>query len=355
MSPPHRQTIPYYPLLSVITALFAAVPSRADITVLHHWMLGEGDGPQPSTITKDSAGTIDLTLTGTTSRVASTVPTSTMAMQVTNTWGPWPTPAQSFVTDTVTPVVLPDPANWGFECWAWMDSIPGAGQDSECTFIHIGDHSAGSEVMELITGNYFIHLPGVVALDSGVPASADIGKWVHLAMINEQEYTIDNGQDPPLITPTGGRKVRLFRDGVEIASANGSPNGGPGIVTIGSQKLSGIGGLEHSRGFNGKIDDVRIFSFALGSFNPATDLLYPDGLPGTAPFEITGISIAGNGDITLTWNSEPGVNYSVWESTNLGTWLENTDGVASQGAETSTTITPLHTNAVRLFLKVQSP
>jgi Concanavalin A-like lectin/glucanases superfamily len=355
MSPPHCHTIFCYPLLLTITALFAAAPSRADITVLHHWMLGEGDGPEPSTITKDSVGTLDLTLTGTTSRVTSTVPTSTMAMQVTNTWGPWPTPAQSFVTDTATPVVLPDPANWGFECWAWMDSIPGAGQDSECTFVHIGDHTPGSEVMELISGNYIIHLPGVALADSGIAASADIGKWVHLAMVNEEEYTIDNGQDPPVITPTGGRRVRMFRDGVEIVATNGTPNGGPGIVTIGSQKLSGIGGLEHSRGLNGKIDDVRIFSFALGSFNPATDLLYPDGPGSTAPFEITSMSIAVNGDVTLTWNSQPGESYSVRESTDLGTWLEITDGVASQGAETSTTITPLHTNATRLFLKVQTP
>ncbi len=342
-------------LLLALTALILAVPCHADITVLHHWKLGEDDGATPGTVTKDSVGTLDLTLTGAVNRVASTVPTSTSSVQIVNTFGPWPSEAQAFVTDTATSLVLPDPANWGFECWVWMDSLPGAGVDSEYTFIHIGDHSSGSEVMQLIEGKYYIHLPGTALGDSGILADADVGKWVHLAMINYQEVTIDNGQDPPVITPTGVRRVRLLKDGVEIAAINGAPGGGTGIVTIGAQKLSGIGGVQHSRGINGKVDDVRIFTFAPGMFDSATDLLYPNGAPSGVPFVITNLSLLPNGDVSLTWNSEVGKDYSVWESPDLATWLENTDGIASEGAETSTAITPLHPNAKRLFFKVQVP
>jgi hypothetical protein len=338
-----------------LAALVLAVPCHANITVLHHWKMGETDDAGAATITKDSAGTLDLTRTGTTLLVGSTVPGSTWAMQITNDWGPWPTAAQSFATNTDTPIVLDNPANWGYECWVWMDSIPGAGVDSECTFMHIGDHSGGSEIMELISGNYYIHLPGVNLADSGVSATGDVGKWVHLAMINEEEYAVDNNQNPPVITPTGGRKVRLYRNGTEIASLNGSSNGGTKIVTLGAQKLSGIGGLQQSRGLKGKMDDARIFTFPLGGFNSTADLLYPNGPSGAAPFRVTDFSIAAGGDVTLKWNSQPGKQYSVWESTDLNTWLENADGIASGGAETTSTITPLNAGAKRLFFRVQSP
>jgi hypothetical protein len=340
--------------LLLLTMAALAGPCRADVTVLHHWKLGEADDAGATTVTKDSAGTLDLTLTGTALRVGSTVPTSTWAMQITNNWGPWPTAAQAFVTNTDTPIVISDPANWGYECWVWMDAIPGAGVDSECTFMHIGDHSGGSQIMQLIAGNYYIHLPGASLADSGISAAPDIGKWVHLAMINEQEYTVDNGQDPPVITPTGVQRVRLFRNGTEIASLNGGSNGGTGFVTLGAQKLSGIGGVQQSRGLKGKMDDTRIFTFTLGSFK-ATDLLYPNG-PGTGvPFLVTDFSIAGNGEVTLKWNSQPGKTYSVWESTDLSTWLENNDNIASGGVETTAAITPINTGSKRLFLQVRTP
>ncbi len=328
--------------------------SQADITVLHHWKFGEDDGAD-SAVTKDSAGTLDLTLTGTTARVASTVPGSTLAMGIANTWGPYPTAAQSFATNPDTPLVLDDPSNWGFECWAWQDSLPGAGVDSESTFIHIGDHTSGGEVMELISGNYFIHLPGVTVADSAIPASDDIGKWVHLAMVNQQEFTVDNSQDPPVITATGARKVYLYRNGVQIASTDGAPNGGTKIVTVGAQKMSGNGGLQQSRGINGKIDDVRIFTFTLGSFNPATDLLYPNGPVSAAPFVVTEVRPETNGGLTLKWNSQAGKTYSVWESTDLQTWLENTDAVASGGAETSITVSPLNAGSPKVYFRVQTP
>jgi hypothetical protein len=339
---------------TLLAALAAASVVRADITVLHHWKLGESDGADPA-ITKDSVGTLDLTLTGTTARVASTVPGSTLAMEIANTWGPYPTAAQSFATNLTTPIVLPDPANWGFECWAWQDSLPGAGVDSESTFVHIGDHTSGGEVMELLSGTYFIHLPGVTLADSTIQASLDVGKWVHLAMVNQQEYTVDNAQSPPVITATGVRKVHLYRNGVEIASTNGAPSGGTKIVTVGAQKLSGNGGLQQSRGINGKMDDVRIFTFALGSFNPATDLLYPNGPTTAKPFLITDVSLGGNGAVTLKWNSQTGKTYSVWESTDLSTWLENSDAIASGGAETSTVVSPLNTASPRVYFRVHTP
>jgi hypothetical protein len=61
---------------------------------------------------------------------------------------------------------------------------------------------------------------------------------------------------------------------------------------------------------------------------------------GGAPFVITSISTAANGDVSLTWNSRPGQSYAVLakdnlDETDISLWDELDDSIQSQGDSTT--------------------
>jgi hypothetical protein len=65
----------------------------------------------------------------------------------------------------------------------------------------------------------------------------------------------------------------------------------------------------------------------------------PGEIAGTASFEITSIDRDAAGNVTITWNSRPGVVYGVSASRDLeGSWAELTDSYESQGEQTSFTL-----------------
>lgn len=114
----------------------------------------------------------------------------------------------------------------------------------------------------------------------------------------------------------------------------------PGFFLLGAEP-------NPNRAFIGLIDEVSVFNVALSD----TDIsnIYRQGLAGNGltgptlkPFQITDIVYADNGDVTLTWNSDPGAEYSVLFNTNLtapvSDWPDLEDGLASGGQTTSYTI-----------------
>lgn len=59
--------------------------------------------------------------------------------------------------------------------------------------------------------------------------------------------------------------------------------------------------------------------------------------PSTTGFQISGIVVADNGDVTITWDSRPGRSYTIEAAADLELWLELTDGHPSQGDSTEFT------------------
>ena len=57
-----------------------------------------------------------------------------------------------------------------------------------------------------------------------------------------------------------------------------------------------------------------------------------------AEFKITDVSLD-SGDVTITWNSRPGRNYVLDSSSDMQTWLEVEDSIASMGSSTTYTDT----------------
>ena len=229
---------------------------------LHQYRLGEDDsgsgiglpGADP-TIDSIGSGSINLPKTGGSVYVAGApIMDTTIGIDFDNAAGPWPTaPTQVYHDDGQ--VTLTDPSNWGMEAWVNFDSVPTEPNDTEAGIMHIGDFSSGSLTMQLIAGNYYIHAPGIVATDSGVPAAPDIGTWTHVAVVND------------------GGTAKLYRNGTEIVSAGvGALAPSPG-VTIGALFTNGVAGSgAFARGLDGQVDEVRIFEFEAGQFDPLTDL-----------------------------------------------------------------------------------
>ncbi|MDA8979381.1 hypothetical protein N9H04_01650, partial [bacterium] len=83
---------------------------------------------------------------------------------------------------------------------------------------------------------------------------------------------------------------------------------------------------------------------------------------GGAPFVITAISTAANGDVSLTWNSRAGQSYAVLakdnlDETDISLWDELDDSIESQGDSTSIVISSDAVNFIaktgKIFFRVR--
>jgi len=113
-----------------------------------------------------------------------------------------------------------------------------------------------------------------------------------------------------------------------------------------------IGDDHSNRKWDGWIDDVRIYNYALTP--EEIDQARLGGL--AVPFQITNIIFdAGAGSATLTWNSAPGKTYGVDKSDDLSTdsWSEVTDSLLSQGAETTFIHNGIAAGTQRIFYRVR--
>ena len=97
----------------------------------------------------------------------------------------------------------------------------------------------------------------------------------------------------------------------------------------------------------GLLDEQSIAALADGSADP---LSLASGAP---PFAITSIVLEENGQITLSWNSKPDANFTIYYSTDLGDFgADAGDDFESQGETTAVTIPNPLPGSERLYLRV---
>ncbi|MGJ8698221.1 MAG: LamG-like jellyroll fold domain-containing protein [Verrucomicrobiaceae bacterium] len=128
----------------------------------------------------------------------------------------------------------------------------------------------------------------------------------------------------------------------QVTEANGTlaQYASPGFYLLGAEP-------NPNRAFIGLIDEVSVWEVALSDSDISN--IYRNGLAGIGlegnraqPFQITNVVREDNGDISLTWNSEPGATYTVLFFNDLETptadWPDVEDGVISQGNSTTVTV-----------------
>jgi hypothetical protein len=152
-------------------------------------------------------------------------------------------------------------------------------------------------------------------LSGGPPVDFDV--WTHIAMTG--------------LDLDGESEARVYINGVEV---DDSPQIFP-EMDDGSEWNTYLGAGESGTAhlLTGALDDVRIYEGALTA-EEILELLKP--LTPAATFQITQIATSPT-EVTMTWQSRPGREYSVEYNENLSndTWIELDDGVQSEGEETT--------------------
>ncbi|MDG2122882.1 MAG: hypothetical protein P8J87_04245, partial [Verrucomicrobiales bacterium] len=178
--------------------------------------------------------------------------------------------------------------------------------------------------------------------------------WHHVA------FVLANSGHPD----TGKNFAETFVDGFSIGGPQTQREDRPwdnidiantdGMLIIGGAATNGS-----SRGFTGLLDDVALFAgvvpaadiaaVADGLKNPA-DFLPPTDTP---PFDITAITVGPDGQITLTWQSQPGETYNLLWSPDLTTPpVTLSTPVQATAGSTTTTIDNPSPGATQLYLRV---
>jgi len=149
--------------------------------------------------------------------------------------------------------------NWGVEAWVLANSTTpgdGIGTHHFATVAYNGKEGGGTGTgfgLATYDGQWQILVGQKGFISYGAPVEAN--KWTHLAAVR------DSGQ------------LQLYVNGTAVGSPSStwSPNTpiSNDPIHIGGDPGTGTG----IRSFDGLIDEVRFFSFAPGTFNPANDLL----------------------------------------------------------------------------------
>jgi hypothetical protein len=242
-------------LAVIVLASVIAAPADAAITVLAQYRLGEADpGAAPGLLganpTVASVGTSGLARIGEPSYGLPRPPfqNSTLAMAFDGADDRYDLSA---VLTTATD-------NFGIEAW-----VKSNGRTTQNALIAYNGNTASSGWGLFRAGAEYGFLYGGVVLDGVVPVTTD---WTHLALVRE------------------GGTNRFYVNGQLIQSSPGGPN-----VPVGRFQLGG-NLLVPTEGFDGEIDEVRVFTFAPGAFTPA-DLnlpvfLPPEPIPATQPWSL---------------------------------------------------------------------
>ena len=143
--------------------------------------------------------------------------------------------------------------NFGIEAWVKRDSVSG---DQGIAW----NGTVGGWAL-LTRGTDIVgHLSGVGDVGTGGTAIST-GEWFHAALVRDSGVST------------------LYLNGI----ANGTTNGGTPTALSGSFWVGQIAGAPSSFDSDGKIDHVRVFTFAAGEFDPATDLTLSLAAASTAP------------------------------------------------------------------------
>ncbi|MGC6427253.1 MAG: LamG-like jellyroll fold domain-containing protein [Akkermansiaceae bacterium] len=179
---------------------------------------------------------------------------------------------------------------------------------------------------------------------AGVGPIVDDGEWHHVVGISDPDAA----------------QVSLYVDGVLVTTGNA-----PDIQNVAEgttpNLFIGSNPQRPNREWNGQIDDLGIWGRALSEEEILS--IYNDGsgasiealLGGGGPPLITSI-VSDNGEITLTWTSTEGANYSIFASANLENWpAEVADGITGESGTTSFTFDNPDPTATKLFFRVEPP
>lgn len=238
-------------LLMTVGFLAAASVSQAVITVVGNFRLGEADagaapGNSAGATTTNSAGIPNLTLLG-------TAPVYTGAVGVSGSGL-----AMDFNTGgyASSPLILTN-NNWGIEAWVQSDD----GSLTSAIAYNGNSANAGMGIYQI--NNTYIGLMGGLAFVGSTPVTS---AWTHLAMV------------------VNGGTTTFYVNGVANAT-NGTPNT---PVPANSFNI----GIRPDLGerFDGRIDEVRVFTFAPGQFS-VNDLQFNGVVPEPASAALLGLGL----------------------------------------------------------------
>ncbi len=230
-------------LAPFVLAATMVAPADAAITVLAQYRMGEADpGAAPglpgANPTLPSVGATGLTRFGDPAYGVVRPPfqNSQLAMAFDGADDRYEAGA---VLSTVTD-------NFGVEAW-----VKSNGRTTQNALIAYNGNTGSSGWGLFRTGAEYGFLYGGVVLDGVVPVTTN---WTHLALVRD------------------GGTNRFYVNGQLIQSSAGGPNVPAGRFMVGGNPLV------PTEGFDGEIDEVRVFTFAPGAFTPA-DLNLPVFLP----------------------------------------------------------------------------
>lgn len=244
---------------------FAALPAQATITVLNQWHLGEADagasaGGAGAAATVDSAGAFNLNKVGAPTYASDVPPRigSTLSMAFNGT-------TDEYMNTTGVASTLTD--NFGIEAWVKSNGSTGG----NATVAYNGNTSTSGWGIYRLGADYGLLYGGNIGANVSPISTA----WTELALVR------DNGT------------TTFYVNGVASYTTTIGPNPPSGGVGIGGNPLSS--GFEL---FDGKIDEVRIFSFAPGAFS-VSDLNLPPPVP-TPALSLRAMVLLGLALIALT-------------------------------------------------------
>ena len=219
-------------------------PSPPPVAV--HYRLGDDDpgavAGNPGNATSVAAvgsPTLDLTLRTGSPAYSSDTPgaASSLSMEF--------DPGEYYATNGTLPTTATD--NFGIEAWVTRDSFTGNQGIAWNGDSGWGLYTMGTDILG--------HLNGVADVGTG-GATVPVGTWFHVAMVRDSGTTT------------------LYVNGIP----NGTTHNGTPAVPTGSFWVGQIGGAPAGFESDGKVDDVRVFTFEPGTFS-TDDLLLASATP----------------------------------------------------------------------------